>query len=105
MNAQTIKLMTLDRRHKGFTMWKYYIHRPKRIPLEQSKILFYNWRNWCWSEWGPSKELEEYTTADLFDNYNSSNSHWCWTSDRNFGIHRIYLRSDLEATAFALKWI
>lgn len=99
-----MKLVTLDRRHRGYGVWKYYIERPYIQPLEQSKITFYRWREWCWTQWGASKELDEYTSDDLFDGVFSSNEHWCWSNNRNRGS-RIYLKNDAAATAFTLRWM
>lgn len=99
-----MKLITLDRRHSGYGVWKYYIERPYIKPLEQSKVIFYLWRNWCWEQWGCSKELEEYTIVDLFDGIHCSNPKWCWTNDRSHGA-RIYFKDDGAAAAFTLRWL
>ena len=94
------KLTTLDSRYSGYGTWKYQI---KSLATVSKRKYFLDWRTWCWESWGPSKELVSYTQDDLYDGVHSSNSHWCWSTDR---LHAsIYLRSDIEATAFSLKWL
>lgn len=98
------KLIKLDKRYAGYPTWKYYVERPYTFPVDHAKHLFYEWREWCWREWGPSKELQEYDNRDLFDGLRSSNPHWCWLVDRH-RIPRIYLRTDEDASAFSLRWL
>ena len=94
-------LKTLDKRNKGFKNWKYYvlIHSSYNRP---EKVLFCNMREWCWTNWGPSKELNSYDSNDLFDGVNCSNPRWCWQNDQF--TTRIYLKGDAESIAFTLKW-
>lgn len=98
-----IKLVKLDLRHYGNKFWKYYIPQSKQLPLAKSKTTFYLWREWCWAEWGGSKELHYFDNLDLFDDVASSNSHWCWSTNQAHS-NRIYLRGDLEASIFTLRW-
>lgn len=99
----------LDRRHKGFGDWTYLISRPvpnyiKAGSLLESKQQFYKWREWCWSTWGSSKEidrwLEDYHTR--YPIFESQNAHWCWQNDEYES--RIYLRGDPELSIFLLRW-
>jgi hypothetical protein len=100
---KSLKLIKLDRRHVGYGTWKYYIDRPKESTLLESKRTFFNWRVWCWEQWGPSKEMSEYDANDLFDNEYSSNPRWCWVND-DHGRCRIYFKDDTEVTFFILSW-
>jgi hypothetical protein len=93
-----MKLKTLDKRNLGYSTWKYYIKF--NIPAEQ--VTFCNIREWCWSNWGASKELGSYDQNDLFDGVNCSNHRWCWQHDEH--RTRIYLLGDEELLAFSLKW-
>ena len=97
----SLKLVKLDRRHAGYGVWGYYVERPRYLALRESKQIFYSWREWCWSTWGASKEMENFDHYDMFDGLHCSNSRWSWISDvRN----RIFLRSDQEASVFVLRW-
>lgn len=101
MNFRVIKL---DRRHTGYTQWQFFIERTYSMrPLEASKM-FYLWREWCWEQWGASKELNNYNDDDLFNKDYSSNPHWCWLNDGTRSP-RIYLRTDTEASMFTLRWL
>jgi hypothetical protein len=94
-----IKITKLDRRHSGYGVWLAFVGRP---PGLAGMHAFLEWREWCWAIWGSSKEINEFTRHDLFDGKHSSNPHWCWQNDQH--NTRIYLKSDLEAAAFALRW-
>lgn len=98
-----IKLIELDGRHNGFKDWKYYVKPPITQHYKINKQLFFNWREWCWKTWGPSKELTMFDNTDLFDGVHSSNAHWCWLNDEH-GRCRIYLKTDEDASAFILNW-
>ena len=100
----TVKLVKLDGRHRGYRDWRWYVEAPRTRPIEGSKRMFFEWRNWCWLEWGPSKELLEYNHYDLFDGVYASNNHWCWRNDETSRA-RIYFKADEDASAFALRWI
>lgn len=97
------KLTKLDRRHTGYLLWQYYVERVYTVPYREAKRLFFDWREWCWEQWGPSKELNNFEYNDLFDGMHSSNPHWCWLNDSNHRC-RIYLRTEQEASMFTLKW-
>ncbi len=108
MNRKFFK--KLDKRNTGHGHWTYYVDRyisrglTNSITLHDANQKFFNWREWCWSTWGPSKELDYW-----LDDYRhptgehvSHNTHWCWQNDR-FNT-RIYLKDDKELSAFLLKW-
>lgn len=97
-----MKIVKLDRRHTGWGTWQYSVSRPYGIPRGDSVLIFLQWREWAWNQWGPSKELYEYTAYDAFDGVASSNPHWCWNIVD--GQHRIYLRGYAEAQIFVLRW-
>lgn len=101
-----------DGRYKGHSHWQYFIPRPTRqlgrinYPTRyQSMQTFFEWRKWCWSTWGPSKELDHWLD-DLITRSEATpvdqNPSWCWSSDTD--LQRIYLRGDAELTLFLLKW-
>lgn len=96
---------TLDRRHTGFSHWKYYINKPGRpLGYIDSKQKFMEWRAWCWDMWGASKELYEYLDDIRFPTsiLACHNKNWCWRNDKD--VCRIYLRSDDELSYFLLRW-
>lgn len=98
------KLVTLDRRHAGYGIWKYYVKTPLTQHYKVNKHLFFNWRAWCWDTWGPSKEMTEYDIDDLLhDTPQCYNNHWAWQHDK-YTKCRIYLKSDDDASMFVLKW-
>lgn len=100
----------LDRRNTGYGDWAYYINRQPNINigLFNATQKFYEWRNWCWQTWGPSKELVSWfeDLRNQIQNPNliaiSHNEHWCWQHDQY--ATRIYLRTDKELSMFLLKW-
>lgn len=102
--SANLKLVKLDGRHAGYGVWKYYIERPATFPSSNSKQIFFQWRSWCWEQWGPSKELNEYDIKDLFDGVHCSNEHWCWMNDEH-GRSRIYFKNDESASMFTLQWL
>jgi hypothetical protein len=97
------KLVTLDKRHNGNEFWKYYIQQPVLPTVTESVRTFFLWRQWCWAEWGASKELCYFDDTDLFDDLDCSNTKWCWSS-MVANKNRIYLRDDQAASMFALRW-
>jgi hypothetical protein len=98
-----LKITKLDRRHAGFVYWKYYVERPRGVTAVDSKRLFLSWREWCWTTWGPSKEMNMFDHTDLFDNEYCSNDHWSWLNDE-YGRSRIYFRTEQEVEVFVLRW-
>jgi hypothetical protein len=101
------KLVTLDRRNNGHGFWKYYVKADTFVPKmsvsgQSRRQYFFEWREWCWNTWGPSKEVLEFGSNDVFDNKFCSNAHWCWQNEQY--VVRIYLKSDDEAALFMLRW-
>jgi hypothetical protein len=99
-------LVKLDRRHTGYSHWKYFVELKYSLsytPLHEQNRDFYEWREWCWEQWGASKELHDFDDRfDLFDGTYSSNAKWCWLN--RDGTRRIYLKNTEEASAFTLRW-
>jgi hypothetical protein len=85
------KITKLDRRHNGYTWYKYYI-TPGNFEYHESRRLLTDLRNWCWDTYGPSAEL----------GWNQEGSLWAWDTEHN--NKRIYLKSDAEMTLFKLKY-
>ena len=95
-----LKLTKLDKRNNGYGTWKFYVEL--KLLDKNYGVDLCNVREWCWTHWGPSKELDAYTQHDLFDGVSCSNPRWCWQHDEY--RTRIYLRDEAESIAFALKW-
>jgi|TARA_R110000868_G_scaffold45722_1_gene151500 hypothetical protein len=95
-----LKLTKLDKRNTGYGTWKFYVEL--KLLDKNYGVDLCNVREWCWTHWGPSKELDAYHQHDLFDGVSCSNPRWCWQHDEY--RTRIYLRDEPETIAFALKW-
>lgn len=94
------KVKKTDKRHAGHLQWMYFIESTMHNKLIRQH--FFQWREWCWDQWGPSKELNRYDHDDLFDGVACSNPKWCWLTDG--WRSRIYFRSESEASMFSLRW-
>jgi hypothetical protein len=86
-----MKLKKLDKRMSGHEDFSHFVEYIRLKGLD-----FINCRNWCWSQWGPSCEL------DLWYRHDKPNNHWCWIMD-DWRL-RIYFRTEAEAQWFLLKW-
>jgi hypothetical protein len=102
MNMNTHFLERLDRRHKGYDRFESRVEiggrtRPDRIQN------FNEIREWCWSVWGASSELENCREGHFKDS--DRQVQWCWriVPDERSGY--IYLRGSQEANFFRLKWM
>lgn len=94
------KIKHTDGRFKGHRKFKYFVDF-HRFDKEQN---FFTIREWCWTTFGPSKEIEEILrdhSKQEFTN-NSHNKEWCWHYDAY--SMRIYFASDKTANWFTLKW-
>jgi hypothetical protein len=85
------KVTKLDKRHNGYTWYKYYIN-PESRDFWQSRAEVTEIRNWFWATYGPASEL----------GWNAKGDIWAW--DTEHGNKRIYLKSDEELTLFTLKF-
>jgi len=79
----------LDRRHTGYSNFKY---AAQFIPKEKHK--FCDIREWAWTQWGPSCEMEFWDSI--------RNPRWCWVVDQ-YKI-KIFFATDAEYQWFLLKW-
>lgn len=84
-----MKLKKLDKRNKGYGHYKFMASF--RNKFEQEK--FFQVRNWCWEQWGPSSELE---FSEI------RNSAWAWLVDE--WEMKIYIATDKEYQWFLLRW-
>ena len=96
-----MRVVKMDKRNTGNQYWRYYVEG-RSIYTSDRRRQFYNWREWCWSNWGPSKELHDFDEADKFDEIESSNPRWCWLNKD--GTRRIYVRNDQLMELFTLRW-
>ena len=86
-----MKAKKLDKRHKGHGLFKYAVIFDYKETEKFCEI-----RNWCWSQWGPSSEL------DLYKSCSFNSEGWAWITDE--WRKNIYLKSDKEYQWFILKW-
>lgn len=84
----------LDRRHKAYNQFTHYI-APIWASQLADKLRYFEWRNWCWTTWGPSMERE---SAIEFN----SKARWCWYTDDK--QRRLYFATEKELNWFVLKW-
>ena len=84
----------LTRQYNGYDSYKYVI-QPVRCSETVARDLLSHWRAWCWTTWGPGREL-------LWSITTTPGAVWAWDSDH--GNKRIYLKSDAELVLFELKF-
>lgn len=89
-----MQVKRLTRQYNGHTHFKWLVVCTGTNELQQRQELS-GWREWCWSTWGPSRELLWAKTAD-------SVPVWAW--DTEHGHRRLYLKSDAELALFQLKF-
>ena len=92
------KLEKLDKRHNG-SAW--FTHRAyvTGLPAADKSKEFLEIREWCWTTFGPSCELDIY--------HHSSRANWAWrfNNEKSYAIgHYIYL-TDEARSLFIMKWI
>jgi hypothetical protein len=90
----TYTVKKLTRQYNGYTHFKYII-QPDRCSETVARDLLSDWRVWCWSTWGASREL-------LWSITDTPGAVWAWDSEH--GNKRIYLKSDTELVLFQLKF-
>lgn len=106
MNFHIIKL---DKRHTGHSNFKYAIGSGKGRFLKQHN--FCEIREWCWTTYGPSKEIDEWL-EDLkyhqpwqqtyYGPITHHNEFWAWQKESY--QRRIFLRTDKELAYFKLRF-
>lgn len=82
----------LDGRYAGGSNFQYAIEFT--TPHKEAK-LFCEVREWCWTTFGPSRELK-------FVGYKEGEYVWCFMTD-NYRT-RIYLKSKKELEWFTIRW-
>jgi len=85
----------LDNRHAGRSLFSHYV-TPVWTTRLNDKLMFLQWRNWCWASFGPGME------RDLAIELGDSNIKWAWHTEGR--IRRLYFRSTKEYNWFTLKW-
>jgi hypothetical protein len=83
-----MKTGKVTRRHTGSSYFKFYASFFFKEGQDFCAI-----REWCWSQWGPSCELEF---------WRQGKAPWAWINDQH--RIRIYFETDKEYTHFLLKW-
>jgi hypothetical protein len=90
----------LDRRHKGYKSFTYYVS-PVWSSTLADKLQFFEWRKWCWETWGPG--LERDVAIELgIDIGQGLEPKWAWHLDK-YG-RRLYFYGEKELNWFLLKW-
>lgn len=98
-----IEVKKTDKRHLGHDRFKYYVNISAKEWGEHKLIMekFFELRQWCWENWGPSREITAY--SDIEGCWQGDQNHaWSWVNDEHRA--RLYLCGKEEATYFALKW-
>ena len=95
-----ITVSKLDGRHTGYKYFKYLVKTT--FPSE-----FFKLREWCWTTWGASKEIDDWLDDELRESkidveIISKNAHWAWQNNE-YGT-RIYLKDDDDVVLFRLRW-
>jgi len=88
------KVKRLTRQYNGYGHFKYVV-QPKAFDQIVNRQQVSEWREWCWTMWGPGRELSWSITG-------TPGAVWAW--DTEHGNKRIYLKSDAELILFQLKW-
>lgn len=81
----------LDGRYTGGRQFHYMVEFTR--PYTEGEM-FCEVREWCWTTWGPGRELKFVS----FD----SDTQWCFMTDNH--RTRIYLRDKKEVEWFTLRW-
>jgi hypothetical protein len=85
------KITKLDRRHNGYTWYKYSVS-PNTVDRIRGGELLIEVRNWLWATYGPSAEI----------GFTNRWSLWAWDTEHN--NRRLYIKGDEELTMFKLKF-
>ena len=98
-----IEVRKTDKRHLANDRFKYYVDISTADWAERKLIMekFFELRQWCWENWGPSREVTAY--SDIEGCWLADQNHaWSWVNDEHRA--RLYLCGKEEATYFALRW-
>jgi hypothetical protein len=88
----------LDRRHKGYSQFGYYI-TPVWSSTLADKLKYFEWRNWCHVTWGAGIEREEIIT---WGKDYPHDLRWAWHNQD--GNKRLYFATEKELNWFVLTW-
>ena len=88
----------LDRRHNGSGTFSHYITPIFQTTLAD-KLLFLEYRSWCWDTWGPGME-SDWAIAISRD---VEIPKWAWLTE--YKQKRIYFRSNKELNWFNMRWM
>ena len=88
---QKYKVTKLDRRHNGYSFYKYSISPIERDYIKSRQDLI-ELRNCCWETYGPGAEI----------GWIQNNNTWAW--DTEHGNKRLYVKSDTELIFLELKF-
>jgi hypothetical protein len=92
----------LDRRHNGFGQFKYRVEIGGLNHVDRIQN-FNEIREWCWTVWGRSCELD-YARARFFKDQPHAIV-WCWRKNSQEPHGYIYLLGPEQASFFKLKWM
>jgi hypothetical protein len=97
-----IKVKRTDKRHTAYDKFKYYVEIKHDNWSERGDVRekFFELRLWCWDQWGPSREVDQYSLD--FKDTPDRNIHWGWLNDQYRA--RLYLGNHEDAAYFTLKW-
>ncbi len=98
-----IKVKKTDKRHTGHLQFKYYVEIKAKEYNEYKLVMekFFELRQWCWETWGPSREVDQYSSIE--GSWKEDQNHaWSWVNDQYRA--RLYLGGKEEAAFFTLKW-
>ena len=102
---KSYQVVRTDRRYNGHSSFKWIV-MPKFDPTNttnwhtQSRVQFQDWRNWCWTTWGPGMERDWATT--IIRSGQIADAQWAWDTEHK--NKRLYLKGDAEMTLFELKF-
>ena len=87
----------------GHSQFKYYVDigYERSDPAGSVIEKFFELRQWCWETWGPSREVNEFSSKE-FAWQGDQNKQWSWINDDYRS--RLYLADKDEAAYFTLKW-
>lgn len=100
------KVKKVDKRHVGTGHFKYFVSSNSHLKI-RVYYDFFTLREWCWTTFGPSKEihiwLEDYKYPLDQALILHHNPNWAWKEDDY--NKRIYLKDDKALTLFNLRFL
>lgn len=90
-----LKLKKLDRRHTGYTHFKYLVE----FVGTQRSLYLSKYRSYCWTQFGPGVDVTTFRkwvnslSKEEIKDY-AVNEHWAW-HDQEY-VCRIYIKGDEE---------